>query len=473
MRRRQHPERVELMAGRNYIPCIGPSYHLDDRKAAVQTAINCYIEQVEGLGETRTLTQVSAPGLASYLSLGAEVRGQRNVEGRWFVAAGGALLEIVDGAAIHRGTLSSAAGVVNMAHNNTQLVIVGGTGGDVFNLASNAIAPITSEGWRGSKSVGFIDGYTIFVAPGTDQFYITALDDASTMDALDFSSADAQPDNIVCALVLYRELVLLGLYTTEIWVNSGGAMFPLARYNSAQVDVGCVGKDAAIVAADSVFWIGQTRTGSGIVYRMAGHAPVRVSTRAIEQMLAKSTDIGAASMWTYQVDGHEFIGINAPGLETTLVYDAALQQWHERAEWQAGWAPLRVTSVCFVSGGQYAGDAAGNLYRIDPEVYAYGSDPMVRERTWPHMVKASMEPITFPGLELACTTGHGGAVTLELSNNGGFTFGPPLMRSLGAIGQWMQKVRWLMLGTAHDRVFRIRCSDPVPFNIHAVAVADA
>ena len=52
------------MAGSNFVACIGPSYHLDDRKAAVQTAINCYLEQIEGLGETRTLTQVSAPGLA-------------------------------------------------------------------------------------------------------------------------------------------------------------------------------------------------------------------------------------------------------------------------------------------------------------------------------------------------------------------------------------------------------------------------
>ena len=190
-------------------------------------------------------------------------------------------------------------------------------------------------------------------------------------------------------------------------------------------------------------------------------------------MLAKSTDLASATMWTYQVDGHEFIGINAPGLKTTLVFDAAMQQWHERAEWNSDWAPLRVTSVCLVNGGQYAGDALGNLYLIDPYTYAYGADPLVRERTWPHMVKASMEPVTYRGLELGCTTGYGGNVTLEISNDGGFTFGPKLMRSLGAIGRWMQKVRWMPLGTANDRVFRIRCSDPVPFNIHAVAVDDA
>ena len=461
------------MVGRNFLPCIGPSYHLDDRKAAVQTAINCYLEQIEGLGETRVLTQVSAPGLAMYLSLGAEIRGQRNVEGRWFVVAGSTLFEIVAGAAVSRGKLLSATGTVAMSHNNTQLAIVAGTDGYVFKLATNTIARITSAGWRGSKTVGFIDGYTIFVAPGTDQFYITALDDSSSLDALDFSSADSQPDNIVAALVKDPELVLLGLYTTEIWVNSGGALFAFERNRSVQINIGCVGTRACIQAADSIFWIGQTRTGSGIVYQMVGHAPERRSTRAIEQLLAKSTDISAATMWTYQVDGHEFIGINAPGLSTTLVYDAAMQQWHERAEWSSGWAPLRVTSVCYVNGGQYGADAQGNLYRLDSNYYMNGTDPLVRERTWPHMVKASMEPITFRSLELACTTGYGGNVTLEISNDGGFNFGPMLIRSLGAIGRWMQKVRWLPLGTANDRVFRIRCSDPVPFNIHAVAVDDA
>jgi hypothetical protein len=461
------------MAGNDVISAIGPSYHLDDRKAAVQTAINCYLEQIEGLGETRPLTQVSAPGLSAYLTLPAVIRGMRNVEGRWFVVAGNTLYEIVAGAAVTIGTLNSSLGFVSMSHNPTQLVIVDGPNLYVMPLDTNVLAGYVSAGWDSSKTVSYIDGYSIFVS-GTDQFYLSQIDDARTEDALDFSSADAQPDKVVTALVLHRELLLFGLYTTEVWINSGGASFPFARYNSAQIDVGCVGVRAAIVASDSVLWIGQTRTGSGVVFRMVGHAPQRVSTRAIEQLLAKSTDLTSATMWTYQVDGHEFVGINAPGLLTTLVYDAAMQQWHERAEWNygsvTGWSPWRVTSMCYVNGAQYAADALGNIYKIDPTVYLYGSDALVRERTWPHMVSQSMEPITFASLELACSTGYGGNVTLEISNDGGSVYGPPLIRSLGAIGRWMQRVRWMMLGTARDRVFRIRCSDAVPFNIHAATV---
>lgn len=461
------------MAGSNVVSCIGPSYHLDDRKAAVQTAINCYLEQIEGLGEERQLTQVSAPGLRPYLNVGAgEILGQRNVEGRWFVVTGTTLFEIVSGAAVNRGTISFASTLVGMAHGNTQLVIVNGANGYVFNLQTNVLTQITSAGWRGSHSVSFIDGYFVFVDQDTDQFYLSAIDDASTLDALDFSSADTQPDNIATTHILHRELLLIGDYTTEPWLNSGGALFPFDRYTSVQIDVGTVGRWASAIAADSLFFVGQTRSGRGIVYRMSGHQPQRVSTRSIEQMLAKSTDLSLAEMWTYQVDGHEFVGINAPGLETTLVFDAAIQQWHERAELSpsGGWEPCRITTVCHVNGGQYAGAADGALYLIDQTYDQYGTDQKVRERTWPHLIKSSMEPITFHALELACTTGAGGNVTLEISNDGGFTFGPPLIRSLGVTGRWMQKVRWMMLGTASDRVFRLRCSDAVPFNIHAAAL---
>ena len=458
------------MAGNNIVAALGPSYFLDDRKAAVQRAVNLYLKQIDGLGEARQLMMVSAPGLVAYLSLGMEIREQRQVEGRWFVVAGSILYEIIAGVATNRGTINSSSGTVGMSHNNTQLTIVDGADGWVLMLATNVFAQITSPGWLGSNTANYLDGYTIFVAPGTDQFYVAALDDSSTLDALDFSSADVQPDRIVRSLVLHRELILLGLYSTEIWINSGGALFPFQRYNSAQIDIGCVGRDAVIIASDAMFWIGQTRTGSGIVYKMVGHSPQRVSTSCVEQQLKTSTDLTQARMWTYLVDGHEFIGINAPGMGTTFVYDAATQQWSERAEWAAGYSAFRATSVCFVDGQHYAGDALGDIYRFDADVYQYGGDVVMRERTWPHLVSPSMEPITFKALELACTTGHGGQVSLELSNDGGFNFGPALLRSLGAVGRWMERIRWLPLGTARDRVFRVRCSDNVPFNVHAGAV---
>ena len=459
------------MAANDVIECIGPSYRLDDRKAAVQTAINCYMEQIEGLGEMRQLTQVSVPGMTQIGTLAGAIRGMRSVNGRLFVVAGPTFYEVsTTGVATIRGSVTSENPFVGMAHNSTQLCLTDGSNGYVFNLASNVFTTISSPGWQGSFDVAELDGYGIFIRPKTDQFYISKNDDFSTFNAIDFSSADSQPDSIVTQRVLHRELWLMGETSTEIWVNSGDISFPFVRYNSVTLDIGIVGKRAAIVAADSIMWIGKTTRGSGIVYLARGHQPQRVSTRAVEQALAKSTDLSAATMWAYQVDGHEFIGINAPGLPSTWVYDAAIQQWHERAEWSAGWQQGRVSHVCSHSGLQIVGDATGKLYTLSQTVYTNGTDPLVRERTWPHKISPSMQPISFHILQLACTTGYGGTVTLEISNDGGMTFGPPLLRSLGAIGRFMQRIRWMPLGTAFDRVFRIRCSDAVPFNMHAAMI---
>lgn len=413
-----------------------------------------------------------SPGEVQIANLGAAVRGSRNVEGRWFVAAGNTLYEVTTaGVATARGTLLTSTGFVGMSHNTSQLAMVDGANLYVFTLATNVLTQITVAGWRGSDDVHEMDGYFIFVDPDTQQFYLSAIDDGATLDALDFSSADSSPDNILAHTVNHRQLILFGTRSAEIWINAGAAIFPFVRYNSYTLDVGIVGKYAFINAADTLFWIGQTARGSGIVYMLSGNQPQRVSTQAVEQsLLASGVDLSLATMWCYQIEGHEFVGINAPGLTTTWVYDAALQQWHERAEWDAEWVALRSRLVTFVDGAHYAGDSAGILTRLDASADDLNGRILKRTRTWQHMLQDSMEPVSYRGIELAMKTGYGGTVTLEISSDAGNTFGPPLERSLGVTGRWMQRVRWLGLGTAFNRVFRISCSSAVPFAIYSATV---
>ena len=186
------------MAGRAEIKAIGPSYSLGDRKAAVQRSINLYMQQVEGLGEDKQVILVSAPGLSVFSSLGADARGAFNCDGRLFIVAGSSLYEASSaGALTLRGSLVTTTGFVCMAYGRDQLVMVDGTNGYALNLNTNVFGKITDPDWRGSNTVEEIDGYFIFAEPGTDQFYISAIDDATSLDALDFSSADAKPDNIV------------------------------------------------------------------------------------------------------------------------------------------------------------------------------------------------------------------------------------------------------------------------------------
>jgi hypothetical protein len=459
------------MAGNRAVQAIGPSYRLADRKAAVQRSVNLYLTQIEGIGEDRQLILRSAPGLASYITAGATIRGSYNADGRWFVAAGTTLYEVVSGALVSRGTLASSSGFVSMKHGSSQLVAVDGENGYVLDLSANTFGRITAAAWRGSAWVDHLDGYFIFVAPDTEQFYVSAIDNASNLDALDFSSADTQPDTIVTHRVFKREAYFFGLRSVEVWINSGAADFPLSRYNSTPIQVGTVGSRAVCVASDTLIFVGQTDRGHGYVYGMQGYQPVRISTQAVEERLnATGVDLSQCVLWTYHVEGNEFVGIEAPGMPTTWVYDASTKQWHERCRLVVGETEaLGLDSVTFYDGGHYAAYGT-KLLRLDSSVYDLDGDVLTRERTWPHLIAPGFEPVNYRALELLCSTGAGGIVTLELSNDGGQRWGSPLQRNLGAIGRYAERVRWLGLGSANDRVFRVRCTDPVAFSIYAAAV---
>ena len=311
------------MAGEREIRCVGPSFYLNDKKTAIQRSVNLYMMQVEGLGEDSPVVLESVPGLSLVADLGSTIRGLHNADGRLFIAAGATLKEMSTGEVMtSRGSLASSAGFVSMVHGTQQLAIVDGTSLKVLSLASNTLATVLSAGWRGSNLVEFMDGYFVFVGPGTDQFYISAIDDASMLDALEFSSADSQPDDIVAQIVRKRELYLFGSYSCEVWINSGAPDFPFVRYQGTPIDVGLVGYRALCRAADTLVWVGQTERGGPYVYMMVGFQPRRISTQAVEQQL-QAVDYTQAKCWAYQEAGAEFVCISAPGMPTVWCWDAS------------------------------------------------------------------------------------------------------------------------------------------------------
>lgn len=465
------------MAGSRFVNAVGPSAWLPDRKTAVQRSVNLFLRQTESLGEEPTLVLESAPGLLEVNDFGADVRGIINADGRFFVVAGEYLYEMLQDETItNLGTVGNEQEFASMAHGEGQLAIVQGGTLHVLNMAANTITAVASAGWLGSQTVQFIDGYMVFVEPDTERFYISAIDDATSLDALDFSSADVQPDDIVTQIVVRRELFLLGRRSTEVWINSGAVDFPLARYQGTPIDVGCVGPRAVCNADDTVIWIGATNRGGPYVYALNGYQPTRISKRAVEEQLLASTDITQARCWAYQDAGAEFVGVWAPGMSTTWVWDAATKEWHERGELDGGeWTNSRIEHVTYFNNVIYAAGGT-KLYRMSRDYYDLAGDALVRERTWPHLISPALEPLTVRELEVRCDTGSttAGSMTLEISNDGGYVYGPPLQRSLGAVGRRNQRVRWSMLGTCPaggSRVHRLRCSDAVPLTIHGANIS--
>lgn len=460
------------------IPFVGPSYQLATYKASAQRTVNMHLMGMETPSKAPFILE-SVPGLDVFSALGAEIRGSIDAGGRCFFVAGSTLYEMsAAGVATNRGTLLTSTGVVAMKWGLTQLVMVDGDYGYVLRLSTNAFERITSEAFYGSRSISYLNGRFGFVRPDTQQFYLTAIDDATSLDALDFVSAERVPDGLVSAIDDHGQIIMFGSLSIEIWDAYSSSTFPYQRNNGAAIEVGCVAAESIRQADNGVFFIGRDKNGSGIVYRLASVTqPVRISTVAVEEALKASTDLTSATAWVYQERGLTFYCLNAPGLSSTWCYEISTGTWAERADLDdAGqFKPFRVKHAVFAHGKQLVGGDDGNVYHMDRSYRTFAGDPIARERTSPHTAAPSLDRLSFGAFILDCTTGESAQAQesyaeLSWSNDGGAQFGNPVLRSIGKVGERFPRLTWRQLGTARNRVWRLRYSGEAPFSVISAEV---
>ena len=453
-------------------PFAGPSYTLALRKADIQRSVNMYLVGMEAPGKAPFVLD-SVPGYSLFSNLGAVIRGRQFTNDRAFFVAGSILYELTStGVMTSRGTLSTATGYVEMEYGVTQLVLVDGANGYVLTLATNVFSKITSSGFYGSNRVEFLDNYFLFLRPGTGQFYISAINNASSEDPLAFATAESAPDNLVAILAVQRRLLLFGQYTIEIWFNSGNVDFPFQREGTT-IEVGCIAAHSARTVDNTAFWIGQDKNGSGVVYRLQGYQAMRISTQAIEQAIQASSDLSSAVCYAYQENGLTFYAINAPGLTSTWVYEVASGAWHERCDLDSMGRFKADRGVCHMAAFGYhlIGGSDGVVYKLDRSVYTKNGNPLVRERTSPHSSVPSLKYQFFDHFFLDCTTGEAPqavdpVVTLSWSGDSGATWRGNRQKSTGKVGERFARIPWKAgLGRSRDRVWKVRFSDNAPFAI--------
>ena len=456
------------------LPFVGPSYQTFDGRASRSRSVNLYLAAMEAPAKAQFVL-ASVPGLIQRAASGAVVRGCIDAGGRAFVVAGSTLYELSAAWGLTaRGTLSTSSGIVSMAWGLTQLVVADGPNGYVLNLGTNAFAQITDPDWPGASSVGYLNGFFTLVVPGGQQAYVTSIDDATNIDALDFVSAERVPDDLVSQAIVFGEQWLLGSLSSEVWSASGAqsADYPLQRNNGANSDIGCMSAGSVKVLDNGFMMLGRDANGGGMVYRANGLQLQRVSTQAIEQALSASSDLSQAVAWVYQQDGLTHYCLNAPGLSSTWCYEVSTGQWHERCDLDGAGelAAGRVTHAMYSHGAVVGFDADGKVYELRRDTYTNAGDALVRLRVSPNDVVPSRDRLFYSEFAADVTTGlapQGEEYFAELgySNDGGNTWGPYLARSVGKVGEFFARLFWTRLGQARDRVWRLRYSGNTPFTI--------
>ena len=368
-----------------------------------------------------------------------------------------------------------------MASNGTTIMLVDGTNGYSVTPGTNSVDQIINAAFTGADVVYFVDGYFIFNKPGTGQFQITSLYSTS-IDPLDFATAEGSPDLLVTLIVDHREVWLLGENSTEVYFNSGNSDFPFERIQGAFIEQGCAAKFSAAKMDNSVFWLSADDRGQGMVMRAVGYQPQRVSDHALEYAIGQMSRIDDAVAYTYQQEGHSFYVLNFPTANQTWVFDAATNMWHQRTWRNPTTADVgRHRSNCHMAfaDANIVGDwENGNLYRMDLDTFTDNGAPIQRIRACPHLSDPDYRYQIFDSLQVDMQTGVGlpsgqgsdPKAMLRWSTDGGHTWSSELWAPIGKLGERRTRVKWRRLGRSRDRVFEVTITDPVRVAIVGASV---
>lgn len=367
----------------------------------------------------------------------------------------------------------------------TQILVLVGGNGYIFTLASSTLAPITDPNFPiGATKAAFLDGYFILIEPNSQQFSISAPNDGTSWDALDFGLVQGEPGNVVSLIADHRQLWFLSTNRGEVFYDSGNADFPFTRLDNGIFEQGIAAIDSLVRIDNSIMWLGQNADGGGIVWRASGYTPQRVSTHAIENLIQTFGTISDATGYTYQDGGHTFYVLHFPsanaGAGATLVYDSASGFWHERGWWDTQLAAYRgdlARCHCYAWGKHLVGDyRSGSIYLQSMNYSTDAGSAIRRLRSAPDLANGGEWAFYSElrllvqggmGLDAGVTPGGNPQIVLRVSDDGGFTWSSERSVSLGSIGQYKTLVRFRRLGRSRNRAFQIVCSEPIFFALIA------
>lgn len=319
---------------------------------------------------------------------------------------------------------------------------------------------------RGSGDVEFLDDYMLHREPDTGRFFGADLSSATSFDALNFATAEAQPDDTVGMKVDHRQLILFGARTVELWENTGASGFPFQRAINGLLEIGCLNGRTVAKLDNSVYWLADDFT----VRKLDGITPVRVSQHAVEQQI-RNRQIETAKGFTYKYAGHFYYVLWFS--DATFVYDVTTGLWHERNTYGRNYWKVNTQAAAFNK--TLVGDSeSGKIGEVDIATYEEWSNTQLMTWTYQPIYADQrrafhdrLEIVFEPGVGLTTGQGSDPECMLEKSDDGGKTWQAFPTKKIGKKGNYLDRVFWSGLGSSRQRVYRASISDPIQ-----VAIAD-
>ena len=390
------------------------------------------------------------------------------------------------------GTIGSNGNEVSISDNGFEVVVVDGTA--MYKCAIDHV-----------DGLGVLQGVTLPNAPGTTEqiqpsdvvfikqrfvvntgvnnvFMYSDLAD-TTIQEDSFYSAESSADPITSIRECNGTLWVFGYRSYELWRptdNNDDPFSPVAGSSSA---VGTRSPWATASIDDKIFFLGSSDVGDDGVYIGGGTSIKRISTDSIEERINGFGDKDEAVGYAYSNSGDIYYVLTFRSESVTLVYNATNDLWHDRAYRNLTEGSYQYWPYCYIVNANsklYSGLLNdGNLVRISNDIYEEWDGTLILREfipppLWSNLRKMRLKQVRMD-MEVGATTHLSGQdadpeMILELSFDGGYTYGLRKRKSFGQQGEYRKSVDWRVKGVGREIVPKFTCSAKVAHTLYQMEV---
>lgn len=334
---------------------------------------------------------------------------------------------------------------------------------------------ITDPNFTGCGPLEFLNGFCIFPIPGQDLIQSTTAENFNNYSANigpNLASVTSMSEPIVGLCRRQIELYVFTHKGAEIYVPSTNS-FPFQRRDDVSITQGLASGHAALDVNNTLYWMARTSYGEGVgVYGYYDLTQQKYSTEPIENIIQGYTNKQDVIAYSMYWKGHLFIVWIFPTDDATWVFDISTNSWFQWTSYNERTRQFgRHLSNChtYAFGKHLVGDyKSGNIYFLDDSTYLDNGYVIERERTCKHIwqedkyTQINNLSILFEG-GVGINSGQGKSpnVMFSISHDNGHTYGPEMMRPIGAMGNYKTRSVLERVGIERDTVLKIRITDPI------------
>lgn len=451
-------------------PIFGIGLEGKSRPVTAQRRLNLYMD-VQPQEDKALYTLHPTPGLLLFASFGTgPIRGMHTVGELMYVVHAGTFWEVNNsGTKTSRGSLNTTSGRVDIRDNHAgQVMVTDGTNGYIYDISGTSFNAITDGDYNDtSETVEYHDGYFITPKPDSGEFYLSQADSASWDHtdgwiATDFATAEKSPDDLVRVFDNTTEIMLCGEETIEFWSNTGASDFPYERVSGGVIELGLASKWAISRFDESSVMLLARNSNQGDVkvIRIEGFQYTDVSLGSeFETVINDYGTVSDASAFSYVKQGHPFWQLNFPTAGKSWLYDGKTKLWSELEYGTLG-ARHRAEMGTNFLGKYYVGDYEdGKIYELKAGTYTDNGELVAREFISRHIFDERYVQIARLWLDMNegdAPVASNPQIMLQVSKDGGRTWGAEKWRAMGRAGKYLQRIIWRRLGRAYNWTFKIR-----------------